>query len=116
MNKLPRYKEYNSTAENEEAADMPKWTQKVTFPLKPNVYNYMKSKESAPGTTQSNKEDFSKEFRHEEDETTIGFSHEQAMYMFYLAIGSFGISPSQFKKFADDIEAGNIEEPVYSTK
>ena len=113
---IPHYEDYNPASENEEETNKPKWTQKVTFPLKPDVYNYMKSKETSPGTTQPDKEDFSQEFKHEEDETTIAFSHEQAMYMFYLAIGSFGISPSQFKKFADDIEAGNIDEPIYSTK
>ena len=116
MNKFPRYKDYNSAAENEEDADKPKWTQKVTFPLKPDVYNYMKSKETSSGTAQPDEEDVSGAGKYKEVQATINFSHEQAMYMFYLAIGSFGISPSQFKKFADDIEAGNIEEPVYSTK
>jgi|GEM_PF-3329373 hypothetical protein len=111
MIKLPYYKEYNSAAENEEEADMPKWTQKITFPLKHDVYSYIKSKESALGAIQSGKEGFSQELKHEEDETIIEFSHEQAMYMFYLAMGSFGITPNQMKKFADDIEAGNIVEP-----
>ena len=111
MDKLPHYKEYNLASENEEEANKPKWTQKVTFPLKPDVYNYMQNQEMAPGTTRPGKEDVSGTGKHKEDEGVVAFSHEQAMYMFYLAIGSFGISPSQFKKFADDIEAGNIMEP-----
>ncbi len=111
MIKLPYYKKYNSASENKEVPNKPEWTQKITFPLKPDVYSYMKTKESALGATQSGKEGFSQGLKHEEDETIIEFSHEQAMYMLYLAMGSFGITPNQMKKFADDIEAGNIVEP-----
>ncbi|MGP8216898.1 MAG: hypothetical protein ACLQQ4_15130 [Bacteroidia bacterium] len=82
-----------------EESNQPEWAQKITLPLKPALYRYTKSKESEPGTAQ------------QEDNMEICFSHEQALYMFYLAMGSFGITPSQYKRFADDIEAGNIIEP-----
>lgn len=111
MNFIPHYEDYKPASENEEEANKPEWSQKVTFPLKPDVYNYMQNQEMSLGTVSPDKEDVSGTGKHKEDEGAVAFSHEQAMYMFYLAIGSFGISPSQFKKFADDIEAGNIVEP-----
>jgi len=111
MNIIPHYEDYNPASENEEVANKPEWSQKVILPLKPDGYNYIQNREMPPGTTRPDKEDFSGAGRQEEDEAIIEFSHEQAMYMFYLAMGSFGITPNQMKKFADDIEAGNIVEP-----
>jgi len=106
MFKLPYYKEYNPASENEEESNQPEWRQKVTLPLKPDLYR----------TTRPDREPLSGDGNNKEDATTIDFTHYQALYMFYLAMDSFGILPSQYKKFADDIEAGIIMEPVHNTK
>jgi hypothetical protein len=106
MFKLPYYKEYNPASENEEESNLPEWRQKVTLPLKPDLYR----------TTQPVREPLSGDVNSREDDTTIDFTHYQALYMFYLAMDSFGISPSQYKTFADGIAAGTIVEPVYDTK